>query len=366
MRAGIKELFEYLNNRDIERFRQNLTTELANTPKVNLIQSVDYVNFSGTIRSEKQFNFLLYEAIREKYYEAVQCLLDKNVDLLQIEKIEGVYYECKPDYTKVPHPYTDTTQTALTEISKLHDPILLQMVFDHICVQGLYKEAVYLQFLIENIDKVSLEKFSVDFLQIDINKPVPERFATGDEFKQFLLELNIDLSGTFFSKSDYFEHLLDPNKTTSKKLLMHALLVSNFDNNELKQIYDSLASEELKQCVVEFCPELDDGYVADLLAMCQAQEEKRLQSTPKRPPSPKPPIVSQHFLADLKHLPKRMPVLKETILRLKAVKKPTAKDKKELDQAKASLADCLQRLKDNPYREEDKDYDEGAYKRLCK
>jgi len=364
MRSEINELFAYLENDEIEKFREKLTTTLANTPEVEEIRNVED---SNTTRVEKRYYYLLYQAIILKNYEAFQCLLDCNVNLLQIEKLEGVLYERKPNFKVVSHPYSEETTTALAGISEQQDPILVQKVFDHICERGLYKEAAYLQFLIENLDKVQLNKFNAHFLQIDAGKPPPERFATLDDFKNFLLGLNIDLSEVFFSKTDYLRHLLDPNKNTSAELLAHALDVSHFDIDELKQIYESLTSADLKRCVLDFCPEVDADYLAELIAIC-AKEEERLPKKPKQAPSPEVPTISLHYLSDITHLQsRRIPALKNTIVRLSEIKKPKPNHKKQLLLAKSNLEECLQRYKENPYKDEDQDKEyDRSYKRLCK
>ncbi len=374
MQSDLELLFKYLDAGNYDAFQRDLKKELVNKVWTDVLYNYSYVHytFSAVKKKEIQNNLLIFRAMWRKAYGAFKLLLENGVDLLSQEVFETFDYVSGGINTK---PIISKTDIAIICISNSEDDNFIQMTFDHICEKGLYENRIFIDFMIRHLIQVNRDKFNVKYLKIDVRSPLPFCFKTVTEYKDFLIEANIDLTGVFFVKEDYLNFILNPMSEFDKNFLNHALLVCDFTLDELKQIYESLGLEDLKLVVENFNPEVNTEFLFALDALCQAEEEKRSpqkrarSESPEIPlPAPSLPSPSEHSAPlpipskpavdisavhqqEFRHLTSRMAALEkqEKALREKqGAKKQRQKDKEALSLVLKSLKDIRERLYNNP------------------
>ncbi len=364
MKTEIELLVSYLTGKDLKSFEKNLRPELINTFEVYTVYQyhTPYSGYDGLKKKEIQRRLLIFYALEHQSYHAFRLLLEQGADLLLYESYETF------DYVSgglSPKPIKKYTNMALKCISESEDNRFIQMTFDHICEKDLCKNRIYINFIIRHIREVNRDKFDPKYLYIDVGTPLPVYFKTMEEYQTFLIEASVNISAIFFTKRDYLILLLDPSKIFDKRFLNHALSVSDFKLDELKKIYESLKSDELKRTVEDFNPEVNPEFLSELNALCQAEEEKqsplkrRLDEHSDIPASSAPAVVPskpviqitsvqkqeyEHLKSRIKRLEERESQLRQNL----SVGKKRKKDTDDLASVLKSLKNCRESFFNNP------------------
>lgn len=272
MQSEIELLFKYLDVGNFDAFQLVLKKHLVNTVWSDVLYNYDYTGYSNSVqKKEVQNNLLIFRAMWRKAYRAFALLLDYGVDLLSQETFETYNYVA---YGYNAKPTISKTNIAIICISNSEDNKFIQMTFDHICVNGLYENRIFIDFMIRHLKEVNRDKFNSTYLKIDVGSPLPYCFSTIEEYRAFLIESGVDISGIFFTKQDYLNFILDPSKEFDEHFLYHAFAVCNFTLDELKQIYETVKSDNIKRAVESFNPEVNPEFILELDAVCQEQDEK--------------------------------------------------------------------------------------------
>lgn len=364
MRTPIEELFDHLNHGRLEELRSGLTEELVNTRRLSTLYDVDY-SYNALLPTrgyEKQYELLLFEAMRRKSYAGFQVLLDAGADLFlkeifDITKLVIIKGALKPERTLM------ATNVALVCISESEDIEFIQRTFNHICTRQLYFNSDCVDFLVDHLDKVDRTYFKTEYLRIDVGNDLPPRFETTEEYREYLQEQGLDLTGFFFYPAEYLDYLINPNNTFNADFLRHALSICRFSFEQIKTIYGALQDDDLKKVVEFHTPEVDPEYRAELSQVCketemQAEEarvereaatkKRQFEGSPDVPEDiPQPPKISAADQNEFEWFPKRIAVLKNQIDRLER-QKQTAKIKKELKVARDSLSNVKARFFAHP------------------
>jgi hypothetical protein len=359
MQSIIEQLFGYLDRGELSQLRNNLSADVVNTRMVSSIAAYDYSPkrvFSASY-GEVHYELLLFRAMLLKSYNAFKMLLDYGADLLLMEK-----FDCTYQGQLIPGRQPLETDIALICVTNSKDIQFIQITFDHICTHALYEKPFFIEFLLEHLREVNLEKFRPEFLKIDVGNPLPRQFEDTDEYKQFLVENGIDISGFFFYKSQYLDYLTNPSNPIDKDFLGHALQVCEFTLEEIQRINEALPTEELKGVLVSHNTKVNTALLVDInemLGELEAVEEVVEEKAPQkksraRSPEledgvPKPIPIRPEDQQEYDHLEKkRLPMVQSTIRALSGKAKLSSKERAELKAAQISLADCMSRFHANP------------------
>lgn len=363
MRTPIEELFEHLNQGRLGELWSNLTDELVNTRRLSTLYDVDY-SYDARLPTrgiEKQYELLLFEAMRRKSYEGFQMLLDAGADLFLKEYFDITEHVIIRGVLK-PQRRVMETNVALTCISESEDIQFIQRTFNHICIRQLYVHSDCINFLVDHLDKVDRTHFKREYLRIDVGNDLPPRFETTEEYKEYLEEQGVDLTGFFFYPAEYLAYLINPSNIIDAEFLRHALNVCKFSFEEVQTIYGALQDEALKDVVESHTPEVSPEYRAALSqagkeAERVAEEERveRAAANKKRAQEQalRPPKISEADRKEFAWFPKRIEFLTNQIARLEE-QKQTGKVKKDLKSARESLSDCKARFFNHPLFEGEK------------
>ena len=183
-----------------------------------------------------------------------------------------------------------------------------------------------------------------------------------DEYKAFLVENGIDISGFFFFKSEYIEYLVNPMNQVDKKLLQHALRVCEFSLEETRQIYQGLSTERLKWVVLSHAPNVDPDLLRGIdeifeeverVKKVEEVEEIEEEREKKHPPKNVGVAVRNWTMAcqslfkydrlmskKYNRLEKRLGLLQSTIEKLKEKHKLSSKEREKLQASQKSLVEC--------------------------
>lgn len=386
MKSDIELLFYYLSHNDFNSFNKNLTQDLVNAVYVDTLIDYDYAGASRfpVLRKEIQHKLLIFHAMLRQSYEAFELLLRLNADLLLQETFERFDYRkggynTKPDILK--------TDIAIICISNSKDIRFIQPTFDHICLNGLYENRIFIDFMIRHLNDVNREKFNPSFLKIDVGTPLPFCFDTVEKYQEFLIESEVDITGLYFTKSDYLAHFTDSSKFVDERFMIHAIRVCNFTMDEIKVIYECPHLVNFRELIETWFPELNPYFVQDLEEILVQAETKK--PSPKRargegseesftvkrpnvpPPSAQVIAITSVHRQDFNHLTRRIAALEQQEEKLRkeikelAEKRDAEKRKKgggnksvvvkrknnpttQLDNVLKSLKDCRARLCENP------------------
>lgn len=367
LKFELEQLFKYLSAGNIDSFKQSFRPDFVNAFYTDTIYAYDYSYYTSASvkKKEVQHRLLIFEAMLKESYEAFGILLDHGADLLLQETFETFDYisnglNAKPDISK--------TDIAIICISNSKNPKFIQMTFDHICAKRLYEKPIFVDFMIRHLKEVSRDKFNPKFLNIDVGSPLPCWFETVEEYRAFLIKADIDITGIFFTKEDYFVVLTDPVTQLNEFFLNHALQVCNFTSDEFKIIHQVVQEEYLKRVVENWSPELNPDFVQALDLVFEEKEQKKSPPKRARSGSLEIPEPSQNAIKittvhrqDYEHLIKRIAYLEQQEEGLrkkielgkgsranKELKKEGKKSEKALKSVLASLKDCKSRFYENP------------------
>ena len=272
---------------------------------------------------EHQDYCLLHEAVRQRFYEAVELILEKGGDLLQTEEINNDYYtredwgkELKVRNEKIVLP------TALSLIVESGDKKLLQIAFDCICKQKLYLEheskPEYLQFIYDHFWDLNSSHFTARCLCFDVGRPLPAPFVTPKHLKQYLTDKGFDVRGIFFTAEDYLDYFFRYSDYITKPLLSRALSVCQFPINTLRELYNAFKTEELKTLVVNYNPTVDPEFAARFAVVPKKieQSQQRDEKEYKKPAPHIKPDITPQLQKQYRHYRKRVGFLDSRITEL--------------------------------------------------
>jgi hypothetical protein len=384
VKSKIEELFELLRNADLEGFRAQLSADVeiaadgkltaddTNTPYVDKIFAYYYEPYglsNNFQRSQRQELYLVHEAIRLGNSEGLKIILQLGGNLLLKERIDD---RSKEMYATQIKEWTSVSDTALEFITYSQDGRLKQVVFDHLCSDELlYKQPVYFKFITDKLKFASLDKLNAKCLQIDPGKPLPSGFDNPLELKQYLVENGVDITGIFFTKEDYLQHLTTPQQIISEPLLAHALRICPFSLEEIQQIYHAITDDNLRSTILSHTPEADPDYLAALVKLDGVSKTpvKIATQSPALPPTP--PSATASFAHQnnpnltpqvRSHLRSRIEMLTTIVTNLRS-KKRGKKEEQEFLKAEASLKYCKGELGDDSAFRRDQNDDDDDFKK---
>ncbi|MDQ2994876.1 MAG: hypothetical protein M3R00_08055 [Pseudomonadota bacterium] len=366
MKKTIDELFSFIENRDIDNFRNLLSPANVNTKRVieqrivhNTPEQRDH------IENRTEHKTLLHEAIRHNFIDAVTLILSLGGDILQKEKTyseNSVETSCFNGFDVTNSELE--SESALVLIGRLGNLELIQIAFDHLCRQKLYAVGEYHDFLYAHLHHVNCAGLSAQFLLFDVGSPLPTGFNTPEQLIAFLIQHQIDIKGIFFTKANYLSHLqTHPNITLD--FLEHAITRCQFSAAEFQSFYNNL-SDVTRRRVIRSHPEIDATLAATIATERAAQAERDSVSAAALAQQKAAEAADRERRAEeqaLAHLFSRRTLLKKSIKELESKKTLTKNEKTQLKNSKNGLETCKKNMRSHPLYKRDEDDEERPSKK---